>query len=234
MKSPLKIILIILLLVSTSLAYAPSSPDQIQITGNETKLPQLGAKLNNTGGTITSINFSVTTQNFKWKGYVGNINGSYALSDSSLNALFEWDIQTTTGKIYATRNPLVPSWDQIGCALNQDIYDEESELDITSTDVDSINSTFNQTTHDEFYASITRIPQNSCRSINLNVNGEKQDQYFEEILLSDGNNLVYTSLIENSATGYNGKSYDFQMIVPDNANVTSETSEAYYFYIELI
>ena len=53
---------------------------------------------------------------------------------------------------------------------------------------------------------------------------------FQEILLSDGVNLVFTTLLEDSQQGFDLNNYDFQIIVPDDP---SDTSTPYYFYAEL-
>jgi hypothetical protein len=56
---------------------------------------------------------------------------------------------------------------------------------------------------------------------------------FQEVVLSDGSNLVYTSLLANDANGFDNKTHDFEMIVGENGHLGDTTSTPYYFYLEL-
>ena len=54
------------------------------------------------------------------------------------------------------------------------------------------------------------------------------------MLLDDGVSVVYTSILENSTYGFNNQTYDFQMIVAENALEGNQPNTAYYFFVELI
>ncbi|MBS3142879.1 hypothetical protein J4464_05835 [Candidatus Woesearchaeota archaeon] len=212
----------------------PSAPTAIQNVSTMTTTPSPGAVMNSTGGSILTLDINATTQNYRWKGFVGNVTGELALLDSALNRLVTWNVQTITGELYATRNSTLITWSAVQCANNSVIAAEQEALNITTTDVDSINTTFSGTTHRGFYIGITQIAANTCRATALNVNNTQQSNYFQEILLSDRGNLIYTSLLENATYGFNNQTYDFQMIVAENALQGSQPSTPYYFYIELI
>jgi hypothetical protein len=63
---------------------------------------------------------------------------------------------------------------------------------------------------------------------------------FEEIALYDGateaggGNIIYASILEEDVAGYDGATYDFQMIVPENGLSTFSSRTAYYLYVELM
>jgi len=51
--------------------------------------------------------------------------------------------------------------------------------------------------------------------------------------LYDGTNIVYATIVETNQGGFDGKTYDFQMIVPENGLPSFSDATAYYIYIEL-
>jgi len=227
-------ILVVLLL---TIAYAqtyPSAPTNITNNTIDTPAQTQGTLFNATGGSISNLTINTTNQNYRWKGYVGRVNGIVALTDASSNSLYDWTIETISGEVYATRNSSIPDWDNIECASNSAVINEQEALNINTTTFDSINRTFNGTTHNSFYVGISEISSDSCRAIALNVNSTRQYSDFQEILLSDGAQLIYAGLIENSSYGFDNSTYDFQMIVAEDAAQGSQTSNAYYFYVELV
>jgi hypothetical protein len=210
----------------------PSAPLSIDIVGNYTVPTGLGSMLNTSGGEISIISINATTQNLRWKGFVGNVSGTLALT-SIESTLFSWDVTTVTGEIYATRNSSLLEWSEIKCANDSIISNEEHSLNMVSTDQDSISITFSEKNHHEFYAGTVQILEDSCYSIALNVNNTVQTEQFQETLLSDGTSLIYSSILENGAYGFDNSNYDFQMIVAENS-IADTPSTPYYFYVELI
>lgn len=230
-----KRIMLLMLLLLSSMAFAlnPSAPDSMDITENNFPV-EPGLKLNTSGGSISTVTINETTNDYRWKGFVGNITGEYSLQDGSSNSLYDWDISTITGEIYATRESGLIDWSSITCAPDSLIRAEQDYLNMTSSMDDNINRTFNDTTHDEFYAGTVQVPEDSCSSVALNVNGERQDTDFQEVLLTDGASLIYAALLEDSKQGFDSNLYDFQMIVADNALEGKQPNTPYYFYVELI
>ena len=53
--------------------------------------------------------------------------------------------------------------------------------------------------------------------------------FFEEVLLMDGSDLIYSSIISNDQEGFNSDLYDFQFILLVNSTQTTH----YYFFVEL-
>ena len=77
------------------------------------------------------------------------------------------------------------------------------------------------------------MPENTCPTLNTYQNSNPQDSTFEEVALYDGNNIIYAAILEDDVTGYNGNSYDFQMIVPESALPNPVGTIAYYIYVEI-
>jgi hypothetical protein len=221
----------------------PSGPT-ITYSGASTSnrsAPSIESNSSIVGGTIATLQLSSREQNDNWKAYVGNVSGTFVLEDSANYSIYEWSLSTPSGEVYATRTSSSITWSTIMCANVTHVSQEEIEMGHTGTftPTDSINQTFDDNVNDHwgFYAGPTQIVVNSCTySINPWVNDSAQSSdLFDEILLYDGSNLVYTSKIEYNLVGYRNDStqYDFQMLVAENATAGASRID-YYFYVELI
>ncbi len=226
-------ILLLLLLIHFVFAANPVGPDSITINSNETKGASSAQMINISGGRILSMNVTATTQDPRWKAFVGNVIGSFTLDDGDGATIYNWTLSSITGRIYATRNDSTISWGDIGCATTNDMETENVNMNHTNSG-DNITATFSDTTHDLFWVGSTSIGANLCPTLNTYVNNATQDNSFEEMVLDDGSNIVYATIIEeNETAGYDGEFYDFQMIVPENGAPSFTGATAYYLYVEI-
>lgn len=222
------------LVISAQTAPFPTAPNSVTNITSYSNNNTIGAQFNASGGTITEYNINAQTTNYRWKAYVGNVSGSLSLLDATNNAVYDWSITSVTGEIYATRNDTIINWDAISCANASNIALEQSGLNHNHTAIDNINKTFNHTNHPSFFAGISAITQNSCRASHLNVNNTVQSTYFAQVLLQNNQVVIYTTLLENHKPGFNNKTYDYQVLLPENAAMGPNPSTPYYFYVELI
>jgi len=186
------------------------------------------------GGSFTTLVLNVTSQTSKWKAYVGNVTGKLTLDNANNFTIYDWDLTTVQGEVYVSRNDSV-TFSSLACANDGNMSAEENFLNINSSSDDSISNTFNETIHKSFVIGGTGTIENStCYAIATYVNDTAQppdeNATFQEVLLSDGQNLVFTAILENEQQGFDISNYDFQLIVPDDPG---ETSTTYYFYAEL-
>lgn len=230
----LLIILVLALFVNKSIVLAV--PQGATITSSSTENASVRPADSSTaaGGSFTTLVLNVTSQTSKWKAYVGNVTGKMTLDNSANYTIYDWTLTTTQGEVYVSRNDSV-SFSSLTCANDGNISSEETFLNINSSSDDSINKTFDQTIHKSFVIGGTGTIDNStCYAIATYVNDTSQpadeNADFQEILLSDGTNLVFTTLLEDEEQGFDLGNYDFQLIVPDDPGATSTT---YYFYAEL-
>jgi hypothetical protein len=217
-------------------AAEPEGPTVLSIR-NETGTPLPATVINTTGGSISTVFLNATTQNVRWKAYVGNITGRLTLEDASGATIYDWFSSSVNGQVYATRKETTVNWNDVVCANLTHIENENRAMNQTDAE-DNITSTFSATLHRTFYVGTKQISNNSCRSVHTYVNSTAQSSLFEEVLLYDGTNetngnIVYTSLIEQNTFGYNNQTYDFQMIIPENGQPGWSSATAYYFYVEL-
>lgn len=224
----------LILLIPLVFANIPTGPTVVYNT-TETANIAPSTLINTSGGTFTTLFLNVTSQNYRWKAYVGNVTGKLTLDDSGNKSIYDWSLSTVTGNVYATRNSSI-DWSSLSCAQRTTIYSEESSLGLVTSKEDSINSTFNNTIHKSFYAANSFITNSTCPAIATYLNDAAQtpdeSASFQEILLEDSmNRMVYSTVIESSVLGFDNNPYDFQMIVADDESTLSATP--YYFYVEL-
>jgi hypothetical protein len=238
----LRYILLLLLIITAALFFvvdvraAPSSP-QITYISNSTYTATSTNRSVDQKGTITVLTMALNQQDYKWKAYVGNVSGTLALDDANAKSIYDWALTTISGEVYVSRATSV-AWASVSCVNQTVINNEESFLGMTSSARDSINSTFNYTSHRSFLVGTNNITSSSCRSTATYINDAAQTineaARFQEILLRDniGGSLIYTALLEQDQSSYDGvNTYDFQLIVAENESASVPTN--YYFYVEL-
>lgn len=237
------LILILLLVVSSYLTFAqPESFTILNSTSSRrnftgiTSLPVIAGNV-----TALSIHGSTTTQT--WHGFFGNISGSLVLSNGANQMMYDWNISSARGQIYATTNSSI-NWalGNINC-YNFSITNYvdyftldylENSFNIPSHADDGINETFKGITHPSFYVGYNVIPPNRCHSTNLYSSGVPSTNFTQTILYAnDSRSVVFTSLMDGKNIGFDGSPMDFQMIVPADGRNGSTTPTTYYMYIEL-
>ena len=114
-------------------AVLPSAPISMINTSVTTSSYPVGTVLNLTRANIYTVSINESQSTTKWTGIVGNISAEFALQDANGYALYDWDIYTTTGEVYATKETTsgtgwagggIPEWTTIQCANSSDIFDE--------------------------------------------------------------------------------------------------------------
>lgn len=229
---------IFVLVVSVSLVSSvrPFGVENVVVTNSSTAAPDLPTSVLAQAGNVTELNIFGYSITQAWQGYFGNITGTLMLSDASDNVMYNWSLANPEGEIYASRSSSV-DWDNIGC-FDWDLNGSwlESEFGIESDDVDGVNETFSYFKgHDLFYANNIEISQDSCMSAHIfDSSGSDLNGYYQEVLLWDGVDVVFTSLIEEtSVLGFDGRDHDFEMLVLENGHETDLDATPYYFYVEL-
>jgi hypothetical protein len=208
----------------------------------------------NDRGFIYEVVIDESFQTSRWKAYVGNITGELKLGDGS-NSLVTWTLGHVTGELYATRfngtsgdtaqGATVGTimWENVACASEAILINETAALHHnSSTDVDALNLTFtNITTLTNFEVAGNTIDlSGGCYGKLLNTNGGTTTAgLWEQVVLQDtgdsqNDDLFYAVMLEHNAAGFNGQTYDFQILLPDEGTETTSTSATYYFYIELL
>ncbi|MFH1770584.1 MAG: hypothetical protein ABH828_03430 [archaeon] len=191
------------------------------------------------GGTISILQINVTQQNYAWKAYVGNISATLTLDDNNGYTIYDWSLVqgSLAGELYVTRNAS-SSWSGIACASGSTIDTELNSINMSPSDGDTINTTFNHVNHSSMVLAGTTIDNSTCRALHTYYNGSSQGDdetsYYEEILIQNTNgNLIYVTNLEADKTSYVNDSftYDFQLLVAEDDRASQITT--YYFYAEI-
>jgi len=140
-----------------------------------------------------------------------------------LNLLFQCLQPSIEHEVYASLVP--PSsidWNTISAALPADV---DAYLGVDNTSILSATRTFTQTASYQVGNMQYNVPATYTKSVNDSV-----PKVFDIGLLKDGNgNLIYVAHINSNFTkGFNGRYYNYQMILPIKENTTPE----YFFFTD--
>jgi len=224
-----------LLLAALALADQPTGVNSVTVVKSErANLSQAPQSTQAAAGNVTELSITATAITTGWQGFFGNITGSITLEDASGNVFYNWSgLGSISGEVYASRDNAV-TWSTVNCSNSTTISNENAFLGKASSDPDSVTNTFSATSHPSFLVGTINITANSCPSTNAFSGGSQVSNRFYQVLLQDGDgDVIYTTLIDQDQVGFDSKQYDFELLVGENGNATSQATTTYYFYIEL-
>jgi hypothetical protein len=238
----------------------PQGPDTLNISASETKVLNTDPiAVAAEAGNITPMIITGNRVTEAWAGYYGNLSGQIVLDDANNFTIYDWNFQSPSGEVYASNGSNV-NWGSIYCmnvsgtrpvdgngsggsqGIIYAINGSQIELNfgINLTDADGLNETFNGTYTDSTgfqVGTVTINFEDGCSMANPYENQTYAYSGWQELLLTDNESIVFTSLIRNDANSYQPSSAhttDFQMLVLENGHGgESSTSTDYYFYVEL-
>lgn len=234
--------LISLILLAVFISATPTGPSFVNVTSNNTKAATAAAMINISGGYIATLNISANVQDPRWKAFVGNATGSFSLADATGAQIYNWASAAITGRIYATRNSSITNWAIVNCSNRTTLENENAVMILNSTTApsDNITQTFNMTPGNApFFVGAQFISANTCPTLLTYQNSVAQNPavstFFQEVpLFTPPGNIIYQTPIQVPApVGYNGQTWNFQMLVPENGTVGFGSATAYYLYVEL-
>lgn len=220
----------------------PTNLDQIQSESSNISLypaPSLPAE----GGNLSEISIIGTTQTNSWQGFYGNVSGTILLEDAQGFRFYDWSAAEPQGEVYASVNDTI-DWLTVECApsIGDAAYLEawQTFYGMNYTDYDSINTTYNMTDHMTFWTGYTTL--DDCPTTYTYVNNASQFTDFEGVLLTSDaqSTLIFTAILEDKdegerddKTGFDGNTYDFQLLVGEDGSAGNSATTPYYFWVEL-
>ena len=227
-------IIVLLLMVFIFSSFVSALPIGAEVINQSTSRISVDAAAGNhsaIAGNVTELSIFGYSLTQSWQGYFGNVSGTIMLADSNDNVMYNWSLASPNGEIYATNSSNV-DWSGIQCydeANNMTFF--ESMFGIEPNDADGINETFNLNNHPEFVTNSILFAAGTCDNTKLfDSNGIGT---FDEVLLTDGSNLIFTSLLLEDANGFDNVPHDFEMIVLEDGHGTDIATTTYYFWVEL-
>lgn len=202
-----------------------------------------------TAGNVTEVNLYGISTTKAWAGYYGNITGTITLQTSDGYVFYNWTSIRPKGEIYAaTVNSI--TWADIKCfdyaggaGQPGDLTWAETLYGIDSVDEDGFNETFLAQTNNAFQVGTVPIGANTCQTANTYVYGlgGPNGNDFENVILTDAVNLVFTTIIENhnagdnsDVTGFDNRPHQFQLLIAEDGHDGQEdTTTTYYFWAEI-
>jgi hypothetical protein len=234
-----KVILITVLMILSVMiigsAFAdPLGTGTLSPTGSENGTADTAAgQITAVGGNVTNVDINSASITGKWAGIYGAVTGSISLENAAGAVFYNWTMATPSGEIYATRESSTPSWGGIACASGANVLAESSALSLGSG-ADNMTNTFCEScgNFSTFSVGTTPITADTCTyRTNAFAENGAQTTSWDQILLYEGSHIVYTTIIDQDTTGFDGSSYDFQLLVGENS--TAGTVTTYYIYVEI-
>jgi hypothetical protein len=233
MRKLISLILVLSLILALS-AFISGAPNGVIVSpGTSSRGDSTGPDddPNAIAGNITGLTITGVSTTQAWQGYFGNVSGTIQLANSANNVMYNWSLASPKGEIYAS-NASTITWNGIQC------YDEltnlsefEQRFGVGVGDADGLNETFNLNNHPEFYTNNVQFTTGLCKNTKLyNSAGAGT---FDEVLLTDGPSLVFTSLLSENSNGFDNVPHDFEMLVLENGHGIDTSPTTYYFWAEL-
>ena len=236
----------ILVAIAVAAPYGPKSVT-VEQSDRKTEFNESISSVQAQAGNVTQLRINVSMQTKRWQGYYGNITGIVTLQDANGFRMYEWgndDTVTPIGEVYASNNT-VGDWTRVFCvnltanSSNTTLYGPNATIletlyGATLTDRDGIDETFT------VFANITVGSKTmNCSAIQV-YNGSASPSYnWNETLLYENDtieettrSIIYAAQVAQNQNGFNNNTWDFQMIVGENGDISTTTT--YYFYVELV
>jgi hypothetical protein len=220
----------------------PGGPEGVSVINSSRRDTfDAGAKqVDAQAGNVTQLEINASVITKRWQGYYGNITGTITLDNAQGNTMYDWTAQdlAVTGEIYAASDTIT-SWNDIICVnltgngtggpngINKTQI--ETLYGMAADDGDSVNATFRRAHN----VNVGTLALTDCPATNLYVNNNSQTTDFYESLLTENatGTVVFAADVDQNTIGFNGRPWDFQMIVAENGDVVGVTP--YSFYVEL-
>ncbi len=217
-------------MTSFALAVVPSGSDVTVGTSSSAVADSPDNDPNALAGNVTEITLFGYTTTQTWQGYFGNVTGTIQLADSSDNVMYNWSLASPEGEVYASTAPSI-TWSSIRCASQAEQATLESNFNIASDDVDGVQETFAFDDHAEFFTNNHQFTAGVCN--NTKVFNNAGAGTFDEVLLSDNVNIIFTALLQEDTVGFDAATHDFEMLVLEDGHGTDTAVTQYNFWVEL-
>ena len=211
-------LLAILMLVGT----ASAAVNNATVTaGSESSYTNTGAAGNSavTAGGTTEANVSSTLSTSRWAGFYGSISANIVLADATSNWFRNWTVSDVSGSYVYASNVTNPNFASLAATTSADM----SSWLTTAGASDNFANTFNAQESQTFNG------QSVTANYTMTYNNAGTDTFKTYSLKDGSSNLIWAALAQSAVTGYNGKTVDYQLLVP----VNGANSMTYYFYLEL-
>jgi hypothetical protein len=214
----------------TGVALAVNGASTVNTVGQSSHGPVPGAGSNVAiAGNVTELDIVSSSNSQTWAGYFGNVSGTITLENGAGDVMYNWSAANPTGEVLASTGSSV-TWANIACATAANITAMESTFNIPADAADNITETFTAT---DGAVTIAGQSLSSCRKLEVFDETGSGSADFTEVLLHDGTDPVFASILADDALGFDNNAHDFEMLVLEDGHGTDTSTTNYYFYVEL-
>ncbi|RMF05778.1 hypothetical protein D6764_03910 [Candidatus Woesearchaeota archaeon] len=178
--------------------------------------------VNAEAGNVTQLTVADTTETQFWQGLFGTATVSIELSDGT-NTFYSWPNNNPTGQLFFARSA-INNWGNVVDSVSGNVLTEQNTNGMADNafSIENLTSTYVDITHASFSV--------GGNAINSPTPGVNIDDFKALFLWDTGNTQgVYTAIINQSGTGYDGGTYDFEILLPTNGAAVA----SYYVYAQL-
>ncbi len=86
-----------MLLVARYTGNTPTGPEVVSVVSNATGSLRSPLSVNVSGGYIYTVLINTTSQNPRWKAFVGNVSGKISLDNANNYTIYDWSLTFTGG-----------------------------------------------------------------------------------------------------------------------------------------
>ena len=226
------IICVVFAMFAVAFVFAdPSGATVTPGTSSSAPAASAGSDTNALAGNVTQVNLVGDSNTQAWQGYFGNVTGAIQLGDSSSNILYNWSLSSPGGEVYAANRSSV-DFTIIDCFdMANGVTTLESDWNIGASDADGVNETFNLNDHAGFFTGSVEHTSGECNNTKLyNSSGVGS---FDVVLLNETGGPIFASLLQEDGNGFDGDTYDFEMIVLEDGHSGDTSTDTYFFWVEL-
>ncbi|MFH1211687.1 MAG: hypothetical protein V1659_02040 [Candidatus Woesearchaeota archaeon] len=212
--------LVVFTAVILALAYAVSAaPYGANVTAGvqERRADSSADTVVTEGGNITEVNVSGNQITSKWAGFFGVISGGIELADASNNKFYEWTVSDVTNAVVFASEDTVSDWGSVAAGDTANM-----PANVKTAAADNYTNTFNETgAFNSSTLNVGSVPY--AKTWQSGTQGTLKTYY-----LLDGSDIICAGLADDGATGFNGDTVDYQILIPGMG-----VKSTWYFYMEL-
>jgi len=232
--------------IAAEIPTEPEGPSTLSVVNSTRRTPASAATIDAQAGNVTELSIYGSTVTQTWQAYYGNITGTITLDDALNHTIYDWQVTIPKGEIFASEGPIdfaygnVQCYDfnmtDVGYSDFNTLSEYETILGLDASSADGIDETFEESTNYTTFYVGSKLINDICPKTNpYDQNETKDPNKFQELLLYDNtsNKIVYTSILEQDALGFDGRYWDFEMIVGENGHDGEAGTTQFYFYVEI-
>lgn len=210
------VLFLIALAICATVAYgvATSEPEgttTLDVLNSTRRSPTSASDKPAEAGNVTRLTIKAETVTQSWQGYYGNVSGKITLDDSAGRTMYEWNLTSPEGEVYAVNYSGTVDWslNTIHCYNYSksgggyvSLSALEASFGIATHDIDGINETFRKKPqgatgtyyHDQFYVGQNYIDGESkpCPVVYL-FNGSETN--FHDTSAADPSGRIFQEVI---------------------------------------